>query len=138
MLIASVNLLIVYNQNGQEEFAMRYLLLIYADEAVYEGQDPEEQARDFQEYNAFGEEAEKRGCAPQGEALQPVTTATTVRVREGKILATDGPFAETKEQLGGYYMLHCKDLDEAIEMAAKIPGARYGSVEIRPIMEFGA
>lgn len=116
---------------------MRYLLLIYVDESVYEKQDPEEQARDYQEYTAFGEEAEKRGCSPQGEALQSISTATTVRVREGKILATDGPFAETKEQLGGYYMLNCKDLDEAIEMAAKIPGVRYGSVEIRPIMEFG-
>lgn len=116
---------------------MRYLLLIYVNESVYENQDPEEQARDYQEYNAFSEEAEKRGFAPQGEALQSISTATTVRVREGKILATDGPFAETKEQLGGYYMLNCKDLDEAIEMAAKIPGVRYGSIEIRPIMEFG-
>ncbi|HEX7735906.1 MAG TPA: YciI family protein [Ktedonobacteraceae bacterium] len=116
---------------------MRYLLLIYVNESVYENQDPEEQARDYQEYNAFSGEAEKRGFAPQGEALQSISTATTVRVREGKILATDGPFAETKEQLGGYYMLNCKDLDEAIEMAAKIPGVRYGSIEIRPIMEFG-
>lgn len=116
---------------------MRYLLLIYVDEAVYEQQNPEEQAREYQEYNAFGQEAEKRGFTPQGEALQPVATATTVRVRDGKTLTTDGPFAETKEQLGGYYMLKCKDLDEAIEMATKIPGARHGSVEIRPIMEFG-
>lgn len=116
---------------------MRYLLLIYVDEAVYEKQNPEEQAQEYQEYNAFGKEAEKRGFTPLGEALQPVATATTVRVRDGKTLTTDGPFAETKEQLGGYYMLKCKDLDEAIEMAAKIPGARHGSVEIRPIMEFG-
>jgi hypothetical protein len=116
---------------------MRYLLLIYVNESVYENQNPEDQAREYQEYNAFAEEAEKRGCAPQGEGLQSVATATTVRVREGKILATDGPFAETKEQLGGYYMLTCKDLDEAISMASKIPGARHGSVEIRPIMEFG-
>ena len=115
---------------------MRYMLLIYVNEAVYENQNPEDQAREYQEYNAFSEEAEKRGYAPQGEALQAVATATTVRMREGKILPTDGPFAETKEQLGGYYMLNCRDLDEAIEMAAKIPGARYGSIEIRPIMEF--
>lgn len=117
---------------------MRYMLLIYGDESVYEKQSPEEQAREYQEYNAFEEEARKRGFAPQGEALQPIASATTVRVREGKILTTDGPFAETKEQLGGYYMITCKDLDEAIAAASKIPGARHGSVEIRPIMEFGA
>lgn len=116
---------------------MRYLLLIYVDEAVYEKQSQEDQARDYQEYNAFGEEAEKRGYAPQGAALQAVATATTVRVRDGKILTTDGPFAETKEQLGGYYMINCKDLDEAIAIASKIPGARHGSIEIRPVMEYG-
>lgn len=116
---------------------MRYMLLIYVNESVYENQNPEEQARDYQEYNAFTEEAEKRGFAPQGEALQSVTTATTMRVRDGKILTTDGPFIETKEQLGGYYMLNCGNLDEAIAMAAKLPGARHGSIEIRPIMEFG-
>jgi hypothetical protein len=116
---------------------MRYMLLIYADEAVYETQSKEEQAAEYQEYAAFGEKAAQRGLAPQGEALQPVATATTVRVRGGKTLTTDGPFAETKEQLGGYYILNCKDLDEAIAMAALIPGARYGSIEIRPIMEFG-
>jgi hypothetical protein len=116
---------------------MRYLLLIYVDEAVYENQSPEDQAREYQEYSAFGQTAQERGFEPQGEALQSVTTATTVRVRDSKILTTDGPFAETKEQLGGYYMLKCKDLDEAIEMAAKLPGARQGSVEIRPIVEFG-
>lgn len=116
---------------------MRYVLLIYVNESVYESQSPEDQARDYQAYSTFGEEAEKRGYAPQGEALQAIATATTVQVREGKILTTDGPFAETKEQLGGFYMITCKDLDEAIAMAAKIPGARYGSIEIRPIMEFG-
>ncbi|HEY0753305.1 MAG TPA: YciI family protein [Ktedonobacteraceae bacterium] len=116
---------------------MRYLLLIYTDEAFYEKQDPEEQAQEYQEYRVFDAMAEKRGCAPQGEALQSISTATTVRMRENKILTTDGPFAETKEQLGGYYMLNCKDLDEAIEMATKIPGVRHGSIEIRPIMEFG-
>ena len=71
-----------------------------------------------------------------GAALLPTNTATTVRVRDGKTLTTDGPFAETKEQLGGYYLLVCKDLDEAIKAAAKIPGAAHGSIEIRPIMEF--
>lgn len=116
---------------------MRYMLLIYVDEAIYETQSQEEQAAEYQEYSTYGEKAAQRGLSPQGEALQPVATATTVRVREGKILTTDGPFAETKEQLGGYYILNCKDLDEAIEMAAQIPGARHGSIEIRPIMEFG-
>ncbi len=116
---------------------MRYMLLIYADEAVYETQSKEEQAAEFQEYTTYGEKAAQRGLNPQGEALQPVATATTVRVRDGKTLTIDGPFAETKEQLGGYYILNCKDLDEAIEMAALIPAARYGSIEIRPIMEFG-
>lgn len=116
---------------------MRYMLLIYVNEAFYETQSKEEQAADYQEYATFGERGTQRGLAPQGEALQPVATATTVRVRDGKTLTTDGPFAETKEQLGGYYVLNCKDLDEAIEMAALIPGARYGSIEIRPIMEFG-
>ncbi|HEX4716732.1 MAG TPA: YciI family protein [Ktedonobacteraceae bacterium] len=116
---------------------MRYMLLIYDNEAAYEKLSQEEQAAEYQEYATFGERAEKRGLAPQGEALQPVATATTVRVRDGKTLTTDGPFAETKEQLGGYYLLNCKNLDEAIEVAAYIPGARHGSIEIRPIMEFG-
>jgi hypothetical protein len=97
----------------------------------------EQQAEVYQAYNAFGDELKRLGAQLQGgEALMPTNTATTVRVRDGKILTTDGPFAETKEQLGGYYQFNCKDLDEAIELAAKIPGARYGSIEIRPIMEF--
>lgn len=116
---------------------MRYMLLIYVDESVYETQSREQQEAEYQEYATYGEKAAQRGLSPQGEALQPVAAATTVRVREGKTLTTDGPFAETKEQLGGYYILDCKDLDEAIEMAALIPGARHGSVEIRPIMEYG-
>lgn len=115
---------------------MRYMMLIYAAESAYEGATQEDQEREYEEYNAFGSEAKERGLEPQGEALQPIATATTVRVRDGKTLTTDGPFAETKEQLGGYYILNCKDLDEAIEMAAKIPGARIGSIEIRPVVEF--
>jgi|SRR5579884_1279595 len=116
---------------------MRYLLLIYTDEAADAQMSQEQQAEIYQAYNAFGEELKRRGAQLQGgEALMPTNTATTVRVRDGKILTTDGPFAETKEQLGGYYQFNCKDLDEAIELAAKIPGARYGSIEIRPIMEF--
>ena len=108
-----------------------YLLLIYENEKRWEkGYDPEE----LKEYGAFGKEF--GGKLRGGHALQPTKTATTVRVREGKPLVTDGPFAETKEQLGGFYLLEAKDLDEAIAIAGKIPAARYGTIEIRPIMKF--
>jgi hypothetical protein len=86
------------------------------------------------EYNAFGNEF--AGKIKGGNALQPTGTATSVRVRDGKRMTTDGPFAETKEQLGGYYLVDAPDLDAAIEMAAKIPGARFGTIEVRPIMTF--
>jgi hypothetical protein len=89
----------------------------------------------FGEYFAFTEGIKKSGHHLGGEALQPVATATTVRVRNGKVSTTDGPFAETKEQLGGYYLIEAKDLNDAIQVAAKIPSARYGSIEVRPIME---
>ena len=85
---------------------------------------------------AYTKELQDRGLMQGGEALQPIATATTVRVRNGDTVTTDGPFAETKEQLGGFYLLNCKDLDEAIEMAAKMPAAPFGSIEVRPIMEF--
>ncbi len=113
---------------------MRYLLLIYQDEIAQSQWSEEEKAIEYQEYFTFGAETEKRGVSA-GNALMPTNTATTVRVRNGKVMTTDGPFAETKEQLGGYYMLQCDDLDEAIEIAAKIPGARHGSIEIRPVLE---
>jgi hypothetical protein len=87
-------------------------------------------------YNAFTTEVRAKGILLGSNALHPTTMATTVRVRDGKTLVSDGPFAETKEALGGYYMLNCKDLDEALAYAAKIPGAKDGSVEVRPIMEF--
>jgi hypothetical protein len=111
---------------------MKYLLLIYENEKRWEtsGYDPKEMA----EYRAFGKEFAKAILG--GHALKPTATATTVTVREGKRLTTDGPFAETKEQLGGYYLIEAKDLDEAIHVAGKIPGARYGSIEVRPIMTF--
>jgi hypothetical protein len=116
---------------GKEEHTMQYLLLIYEKESRFaKGYDPAEMA----EYGAFGKEFAK--SLSTGKALQPTSTATTVRVRDGKRLTTDGPFAETKEQLGGFYMLEAKDLDEAIHIAGKIPGARYGCVEVRPIMKF--
>jgi hypothetical protein len=119
----------------KEGNGMRYLLLIYQDEAARAKWSQEEVGAEYEAYNAFGAEAEKRGMQ-SGLALMLSNTATTVQVRNGKTLTTDGPFAETKEQLGGYYVLNCKDLDEAIEVAAKIPGAKYGSIEIRPVMEF--
>ncbi|GHO49332.1 YciI family protein [Ktedonospora formicarum] len=115
---------------------MRYLLLIYTNEVADAQVSDEENAKIYQAYTDYGNEVEKRGVHIDSKALQPTSTATTVRLREGKVLTTDGPFAETKEQLGGYYLLNCKDLDEAIELAAKIPGAANGSIEVRPIMEF--
>jgi hypothetical protein len=115
---------------------MRYLLLIYQDEVAHAQWSQEALAAEYEGYNTFGAEAQKRGVFLGGEALTPTSTATTVRVRDGKTLTTDGPFAETKEQLGGYYLLNCKDLDEAIELATKIPAVTDGSIEIRPIMEF--
>ena len=115
---------------------MRYLLLIYAQEPT-EAPSPEEIAAEMEAYNAFTREVRDRGAMLGGEALHPTASATTVRVRDGQTVATDGPFAETKEQLGGYYLVNARDLDEAIELAAMIPGARHGSIEIRPIFEFG-
>jgi len=115
---------------------MRYLLLIYQNEAEHAKLSQEELGAEYEAYNTFGSEAQKGGVFQSGEALMPINTATTVRVRGNKTLSTDGPFAETKEQLGGFYLLNCKDLDEAIGYAAKIPAAKDGSIEIRPIMEF--
>jgi hypothetical protein len=115
---------------------MRYLLMIYTNEAQDANQTEAERTEEYQAYTDFGTEVAKRGMNPLGEALHPTNTATTVRVRNGKTLTTDGPFAETHEALGGFYLLDCKDLDEAIEMAAKIPGAKNGSIEIRPTVVF--
>ncbi|MDQ3871019.1 MAG: YciI family protein [Chloroflexota bacterium] len=115
---------------------MRYLLLIYEPADTDASEVPPEQwQQTMDEYNRFTEEVRRRGVMEGGEALQRTTTATTVRIRDGKTLVTDGPFAETKEFLGGFYLLNCRDLDEAIELAAKVPSARWGSVEIRPIAE---
>jgi hypothetical protein len=116
---------------------MRYLCLIYEDEKGFERIPKEEADAVFGEYFTFTEDIKGSGTLLAGEALQPTSTATTVRVRNGKTQTTDGPFAETKEQLGGFYMINAKDLNEAIQVAARIPGARYGCVEVRPIMEFG-
>jgi hypothetical protein len=114
---------------------MRYALLIYASEQEWANQTEEESQAQFQEYMAFSKDIVDRGIYQSGEALQATATATTVRVRDGETLTTDGPFAETKEQLGGYYVVEAKDLDEAIEIAARIPDVRRGSIEVRPIME---
>jgi hypothetical protein len=113
---------------------MKYLLTIYGDESGWNDVTPEQAEQTTAAYMAFGEEAQKAGVLLGGEGLQPSSTATTVRVRNGETLTTDGPFAETREQLGGYYLLDCKDLDEAIGYAARIPGAQSGSVEVRPVM----
>lgn len=112
---------------------MRYLLMIATEERAAEST-PEAEAVS-PEYAAFAKEMAERGVLLGGERLRLTSDATTVRVRNGEVLATDGPFAETKEQLAGYFVVDCKDLDEAIDVAAKIPGARDGSVEVRPIWE---
>ncbi len=114
---------------------MRYVLLIYASEADSARMTDEERAALMQAHFAFANEALERGILTGGQALKPTNTARTIRVRRGKTLITDGPFAETKEQLAGTYILNCKDLDEAIEMATRIPDALTGSVEIRPVLE---
>jgi hypothetical protein len=112
------------------------LCLIY-DEEKKMGTMPKSEADAFMgEYFAFTEGIKKSGHYLGGEALQPVGTATTVRVRNGKVSTTDGPFAETKEQLGGFYLIDAKDLNDAIQVAARIPSARLGTVEVRPIQEF--
>lgn len=114
---------------------MRYMLLIYASEEDYSHMTSEEQAAIMQGHGTFAQEMLQRGILLGGAPLQPISAARTVSVRKGKTLVTDGPFAETKEQLAGTYILDCKNMDEAIELASKIPDALYGSIEIRPILE---
>ena len=114
---------------------MRYLLLICNDENTQLALSPEEGEASMAEYGAFAAEMGARGVLLDGNRLRPTTDATTVRVSDGQVLTADGPFAETKEQMGGYYVVECKDLDEAIEVAAKVPAARNGTIEIRPIWE---
>ena len=116
---------------------MRYLMLIYGPQWDSSGSSPEEMEAVMEEWTKYTADLLKRGVSEGGEALEPTSTATTVRVREGERTTTDGPFAETNEVLGGYYLLNCKNLDEAIEVAAQCPGARTGSIELRPITEFG-
>jgi hypothetical protein len=120
------------------EEPMRYLVLIYDEETANPSPEPPDPAvwgQVMGDYNAYSQMLRDRGAYVAGEALQPVTTATTVRIRDGQTMTTDGPFAETKEALGGFYMIEAKDLDEALELGAACPGAKFGSVEVRPIIE---
>jgi hypothetical protein len=114
---------------------MRYMLLIYASEEDYSHMTSKERTAIMQGHGTFAQEAMQRGILMGGAPLQPTSTARTVRIRKGKTLVIDGPYAETKEQLAGTYILDCKNLDEAIELATKIPDALHGSIEIRPLME---
>jgi hypothetical protein len=112
---------------------MQYLLMIYQNEAEYGKIDPATLQKVMEEYGAFTQSIIQSGNFKAGDRLRNTDTATTVRVRDGKTLTTDGPFAETREQLGGYYLIEAKDLDAALAIAARIPGARFGSIEVRPI-----
>ena len=114
---------------------MRYILLIYSKEADWTGLGDKEKGEMYHQYTAFTESIRKSGHYVAGDGLEPTSTATTVRVRDGKPVSTDGPFAETREQLGGYYVIKARDLDEASAIAARIPGATMGAIEVRPIME---
>lgn len=115
---------------------MQYLLMIYQNEAEYGKIDAATGKKLLEEYGAFTQGIIQSGNFKAGDRLQPTTTATTVRVRDGKTLTTDGPFAETREQLGGYYLVDAKDLNAALAIAARIPGAKDGSVEVRPVMVY--
>ncbi len=115
---------------------MKYLALIYGDEKADAALTEQENQQVYAAYGAYTQEGRAAGVIQGGEALHPSATATTVRVRDGKRTTTDGPFAETKEHLGGYYVLDCENLDQAIEWAARIPHASTGSIEVRPIMVF--
>ena len=115
---------------------MNYLLSIWLDERVMTDRSPEEARASMTRYDAFTREVREAQVFVSGEGLDPTSSAKTLRVRNGGPEVTDGPFAETKEQLGGFYVLDCRDLDEAIAWAAKIPAAEVGSVEVRPVMEY--
>ena len=117
---------------------MKYLCLIYHEEKKFQAMTKSELDALMQDYFTFTREIRDSGHYVNGNELQPVRNATTVRVRDGKISTTDGPFAETKEQLGGYYLIEARDLNEAIQIASRIPSARLGSIEVRPIQEHPA
>lgn len=113
---------------------MKFICLICA-ETVMEQMAPADAERHFQEYREFTKDIKRKGQFIGGNRLTPAETAVTVRVRDGRVSTTDGPFAETKEQFGGYYVIEARDLNDAIQVAARIPGARFGCVEVRPIAE---
>jgi hypothetical protein len=114
---------------------MQYLLLIHSDETRFEAMGEDELAALYAEYGQFTADIQANGHYVAGAQLQPTSAATSVRVRNGETLVTDGPFAETKEQLGGYYLIEAKDVDEAIEIASRIPTARAGTIEVRPLVQ---
>ena len=117
---------------------MQYLVLIYDEESANPSPnppDPEVWGQIMGDYNAYTKMLRDRGAYIAGEALQPVTTATTIRTRDGQTMTTDGPFAETKEALGGFYLINARDLDEALELGGACPGAKFGSIEVRPVLE---
>jgi hypothetical protein len=116
---------------------MRYLMMIFYDESEHPEDGSPEQESLWKQYNAFTQHVIDEGAYRGADALHPISTATTVRVRGGGALVTDGPFAETKEQLGGFYVIECNDLDEAIQIAARCPGSEHGTVELRPVIERG-
>jgi hypothetical protein len=114
---------------------MKYLCLIYADPSGWERLSPEQRQEGMAAYMAYGDGLKKSNHYVMSQRLQPPSSATVVRVRDGKVSTTDGPFIETKEQLGGYYLIQAADLNEAIQVAARCPGAQHGSVEVRPLAE---
>lgn len=116
---------------------MKYMLLIYTEEGRELQMTLAEREAMYGEYFAFTQAVQAQGVYVAGDELKPTTTATTLRLHGGQLVPTDGPFAETKEQLGGFYILECQDMDEAVGWAAKIPSARHGSIEVRPIVNFG-
>jgi hypothetical protein len=117
---------------------MKYMLLIHDDEQVWGKLSEAERGQIYGEYGQFTQQLKSSGQYLAGNQLQPTSTATSVRVRNGKRLLTDGPFAETREQLGGYYLIDAKDLDDALAIAARIPSARLGTIEVRPVVEVAA
>ena len=115
---------------------MQYLLMCYFDEKLWEKLPDAQKGKIMEEYGEFAQGIVQSGHFRASAKLQPASTTTTVREKNGKRVTTDGPFAETKEQLGGFYLVEAKDLDEAIEWGARCPGAKYGTIEVRPVMEF--
>lgn len=116
---------------------MKYMLLIYHEEQAWDGLTQQDRQKIYADYGKFTQEIMASGHHLAGSELYPCSTATSVRVRDGKQLATDGPFAETKEQLAGYYLIEAGNLDEAISIAARIPSAQVGTIEVRPVAEAG-